>query len=316
MKALIGVDGSPNSLAAVEFAGRLLSPQRDEITVLYAAPVLSFSDAAGLDAGVQSRAHSALSQAVFDEALSRLPTKWQRRAETVEAVLIGINGSVGEAVLRKSDELAADLIVVGFRGMNRLKRFMLGSVSRAIVHSSRVPVLIVKTTTKADESVERPAGTGDQRLRVLVGHDCPKIGQKMAALLNQIEWPEFAEGWVMRVVEPMFITELPDWLQQRTRDPDVAAMAEAWRNEHRQNLEAAKHEVESLQATLPTCFSMHPPQVVEGHPAEQLLTRLAKEQFDLAVVGSRGRGNVARLLLGSTSSRLLSEAPCSVLIVR
>ena len=38
--------------------------------------------------------------------------------------------------------------------------------------------------------------------------------------------------------------------------------------------------------------------------------------IDLAVLGTRSRGAMQRLLLGSTSEEVLREAPCSVLIVR
>ncbi|MEW6589391.1 MAG: universal stress protein, partial [Thermoproteota archaeon] len=37
-----------------------------------------------------------------------------------------------------------DLIVIGARGKGRVKEFFLGSVSNAVVHSSRIPVLLVK----------------------------------------------------------------------------------------------------------------------------------------------------------------------------
>lgn len=38
MKVLIGVDGSPMSYVAVEFAGRLLSADKDEILLVYSPP--------------------------------------------------------------------------------------------------------------------------------------------------------------------------------------------------------------------------------------------------------------------------------------
>ena len=44
MKVLIGVDGSSNSFAAVEFVGRLLSAERDELVLLYAVPEMSIAD--------------------------------------------------------------------------------------------------------------------------------------------------------------------------------------------------------------------------------------------------------------------------------
>lgn len=55
-------------------------------------------------------------------------------------------------------------------------------------------------------------------------------------------------------------------------------------------------------------------EVVEGHAAQVLLT--AAEQADLLVVGSRGHGGFAGMLLGSVSQHVAAHAPCPVLIVR
>lgn len=54
--------------------------------------------------------------------------------------------------------------------------------------------------------------------------------------------------------------------------------------------------------------------VVEGHPAKNLIDAAAGA--DLLVVGSRGHGGFAGLLLGSVSEYVVAHAPCPVLVVR
>src|SRR6185312_6501572 len=54
-------------------------------------------------------------------------------------------------------------------------------------------------------------------------------------------------------------------------------------------------------------------EVLTGAPAAELARRSA--DLGLLVVGSRGHGPVRRLLLGSTSTRLVREARCPVIIV-
>lgn len=54
--------------------------------------------------------------------------------------------------------------------------------------------------------------------------------------------------------------------------------------------------------------------VVEGHPAPALVA--ASGQADLLVVGSRGHGGLAGLLLGSVSEHCVTNAHCPVMVVR
>jgi nucleotide-binding universal stress UspA family protein len=55
-------------------------------------------------------------------------------------------------------------------------------------------------------------------------------------------------------------------------------------------------------------------EIVQGHPAEAL--REAATGADLLVVGSRGRGTFAGLVLGSVSQALLHRSPCPLAVVR
>lgn len=57
-------------------------------------------------------------------------------------------------------------------------------------------------------------------------------------------------------------------------------------------------------------------QVLVGHAAEQILRLTADTGADLIVVGHRGRSAIQEWLFGSTSRRVVSYAPCSVLVVR
>jgi nucleotide-binding universal stress UspA family protein len=58
------------------------------------------------------------------------------------------------------------------------------------------------------------------------------------------------------------------------------------------------------------------PEPVVGAPAEHLLQKANDWQADLIVLGSRGRNALGRLVLGSVSERVASEARCSVRVAR
>ncbi len=310
MKVLIGVDGSSNSFAAVEFVGRLLSPERDEIVLLFATPAISFDDER-LDPAVEQRARSALSRTVLEAALERLPIEWRARVTQRE-----VADSASAALLAAIETEKADLIAVGFRGTSGLvEEFVLGSVSRAVAYSASVPALVVKSRPKSEEPAKQSRGSVSQRMHVLLTYDQRDYAERAAELLKRFTWPPETRGTVMTVVQRMFLAGLPDWIKVE-RDADVAAMAAAWETEHQQQVQAARVELESFRATLPPCFASEEPVVAEGRAAEEILAKIRDKAIDLAVLGSRGSGSLMRLLLGSTSEQVLREAPCSVLIVR
>ena len=53
-----------------------------------------------------------------------------------------------------------------------------------------------------------------------------------------------------------------------------------------------------------------------GDPAAQIIAAARDHQADLIVIGSRGHGRLAGLLLGSVAQKVVSLAPCPVVVVR
>jgi nucleotide-binding universal stress UspA family protein len=57
-------------------------------------------------------------------------------------------------------------------------------------------------------------------------------------------------------------------------------------------------------------------ELIEGSIAEAIIDVANTRKSDVIVMGSRGLGTLAGLLLGSTSQKVVAHAPCPVLIVR
>lgn len=57
-------------------------------------------------------------------------------------------------------------------------------------------------------------------------------------------------------------------------------------------------------------------ELIEGDPAETIIEVAKTRYSSVIVMGSRGLGRLAGLVLGSTSQKVVSHAPCPVLIVR
>jgi nucleotide-binding universal stress UspA family protein len=74
-----------------------------------------------------------------------------------------------------------------------------------------------------------------------------------------------------------------------------------------QIVEQARNEIGETRAQVTV-------NVVTGDPAEELIT--ASRDADLVVVGSRGSGGFASLLMGSVSSKVTHHAACPVVVIR
>ena len=57
-------------------------------------------------------------------------------------------------------------------------------------------------------------------------------------------------------------------------------------------------------------------ELIESDAAEAIIEVAKTRNSDVIIMGSRGLGRLAGLLLGSTSQKVVSHAPCPVLIVR
>ncbi|MGH2929938.1 MAG: universal stress protein [Solirubrobacteraceae bacterium] len=88
---------------------------------------------------------------------------------------------------------------------------------------------------------------------------------------------------------------------------DFEALAQESEHEHQQLLDSA---VDALPKDLSVTKLL-----AHGRPAERILERRGSDRHDLVVMGSRGRGDVRSVLLGSVSHKVLNAGPGAVLIV-
>ena len=79
---------------------------------------------------------------------------------------------------------------------------------------------------------------------------------------------------------------------------------------------AIKHSLDLMYARLRPTRSEVALKIARGHPAEEILAEAESSDYDLIVIGARGRRGLTRFLMGSTSSRVVQYAPCSVLVVK
>ncbi|GAA0927469.1 universal stress protein [Kribbella koreensis] len=185
--------------------------------------------------------------------------------------------SAANAILAEAPQ--AELIVVGTRAHHRLGT-VLGSVATAVTARAACPVVVVRGTDR----------TGP----ILVGTDGSPDSERAI---------EFAFEYAARIGVPL----------------DVVYCRQPQSRGESANADAQTLLRDWLAESLATYCDKYPgvkvkARVVDGRPATALaeLTTGAS----LVVVGSRGRGGVAGLLLGSVSQSLLRTADCPVVVVR
>lgn len=138
---VVGTDGSDSATLAVREAVRLTDPEGGAVHIVSAyepmrAKVVGAPAAA---AAVWQPLPDTAVQGVIDRAMAIA------RMASRGAVPHTSTGDPGKAVLEVASEEAADLIVVGSRGMHGARRLMLGSVPNTVSHKARCSVLIVNT---------------------------------------------------------------------------------------------------------------------------------------------------------------------------
>jgi len=298
MKILLGVDGSENAFAAVEYVGRWADPTRDEIGFAHSCGPLALGTSE-INPTLVDRAQQAVAGVILSEATSRLPEGLRARVKT----FIGMDRP-SELLQKSAAEWPADLVVVGARGLGAFESLLLGSVSSEIVRSAVVPVLVVR---HVQTDAARPT-------RMLIAYDAPNAA-RYERLLNSYSLRPGTVGLVLAVTEPYYLPGLPDWVVKRARAADIEAMSSGWQSEFEHDRSALKTELTEFIGRLPSAFAGHAPLIREGNPAEQILAAITAEKIDLVIVGKTSKSGLDRFLLGSTSDKVLTSAPCSVLVV-
>ena len=137
-KVVVGVDGSPESDAALRVAYNEARARHGELVVVHAwqFPPLGPSGQDG------NRAEELLAQSVEQLRVAAEP-----EVPVVEKLA---GGDPRQALMHEAGDAA--LLVVGSRGLGRVSAVVLGSVSHYLLHHAPCPVEIVPPLERADAS--------------------------------------------------------------------------------------------------------------------------------------------------------------------
>jgi nucleotide-binding universal stress UspA family protein len=141
-RIMIATDGSQPAEAALDLAIGLARETAAMLHVVCVRP-LAFHDPAGARSGHPSvRTLDGAERIAADAAV-------RARAAGVRVQAHFLCGSEVDCLLDAVRELRVDLVVVGSRGRGMLGDLLMGTVSRALVHDARTPVIVVKAPAAA-----------------------------------------------------------------------------------------------------------------------------------------------------------------------
>ena len=147
---LIATDGSAQAAEAASFLRDLVNPQAlERITVLSVVRPLetepfSLESEGALPPGGWDALNDAVQRAARDAA-TRAASAFRELAPHFDTYVK--SGSPADEIVQTAEEVGADLIVMGSRGLGTVHSVLLGSVSDRVLHRAHCAVLVVRPTT-------------------------------------------------------------------------------------------------------------------------------------------------------------------------
>jgi len=286
---VVGVDGSEPALTAVRWAARTAATRRRGLRLVHATEELPVA-----------YPHTGGN---FEELYELVGARGQRLLEAARAAVAEVAPDLTpEVVLRPerpaegliAESASAAMIVLGTPGLSTAARVLLGSASLALAAHAECPVALIRPHVAEDEApTEGP---------VVVGVDgTPASEDAIAVAFDEASW----RGAPLVAVHAWHDTFLSGIFEEGRRTMDGHAIEQSAN-------ELLDERLAGWQERYP---DVHVERLVQrGRPAQALLDLADRAQ--LLVVGSRGRGGLAALALGSTSQAMMSYALCPVVVAR
>jgi len=201
-------------------------------------------------------------------------------------------GQPADMVVRKADEIGADLLVIGMGEKVHDGHPTVGPIAESILEHAACPVLAVS-----------PHAPKLQFQSIVCPVDHSRVSRR--ALEDSIQVTR-ATGGRLRVVS---VVPEVSWL---TAAVETGHVAEA-KLEHEAKWVS---EFDEFLGTVSFDGVAWERELRHGSPHEQIVAAARERAADLLVIGATGRTGIVRMLLGSVTRRVLRQLPCSLLLVK
>jgi nucleotide-binding universal stress UspA family protein len=288
MNIVVAADWRDQSRSALQEVVDLYKP--DVLTLVHAmniGPLDSYPLAPLMDKEPYQEFERAKQQ-LIDKAgkqLQQLAADVQQRVPSVKQVIE--TGNPASVILHATESTAADLVVIGNRGLSQFAEFAMGSVSHLVLLHATCATLVVKGAQKATQ-------------RVVVAVKGPDDAERIKNWLLAHPFKHPMELMVLNVVPSALFAPF-----QSERGFDSWTQAAT---------ATAQRFVDPVAAALNGPHYAATGRVAIGDAADMVAREVGLS--DLLVVSTHGRTGVHRLLFGSVSHSLVHRVSGSVLVVR
>ena len=287
---VVAFDGSPGAEPALDWAAHAAHRENRPLTVVHCVEAADIPIGPPFLPETLPSEVRADAQAILDVGVARATAV--TGPELVDSAVV-VGTTAAELVLASKD---AGLVVIGSRGRGRMAAGLLGSTSYAVAAHALCPVVVVRGGWAVHPGPDHP---------VVVGVDDSEASHRAVARAAEVA---AAAGAVLRIVTVGHL-----------RSPEGWAYVEDSRAGTEHSHAVREHAQPILDGARRRATAHRPDLVVEtevlfGEPGHVLAGNGV--HAGLLVVGSRGRGGFAGLLLGSVSHTVIHEATCPVMVVR
>ena len=200
-------------------------------------------------------------------------------------------GQVTDSILAFAQSRLVDLIVMGTHGRHGFDHLLLGSVTEKILRKARCPVLTVRKP--AHDFVVPGNGDGPVRLHtILFATDFSKHAERALDYALSLAQEYRAELTLLHVLE-----DIPPSWDLATVTADVVRRLE-------RPVPVEARDWCAIKSRLRV-----------GKPYQEIVRFALETEADVTVLGVRGRNALDVALFGSTTHRVIQQAPCPVLAV-
>ncbi len=244
---------------------------------------------------------------------------------TIEHEIIISKGRPADEIRRFALKEKIDMVITANQGKSGITRLLIGSVTEKLMKTLHCPLLVMHT--KDHDFIPRD----DYKIKlkkILVGcdfsHDSKLAFDYGLSLAQEYQ----AELYLTHVIKPTEHIELKtsDYINVIPGDyrswdtSDYFEIQKKVTEENREKINKLRSRLErQLYFMVPEeCRSWCTPctAMLTGEPYKELIKYAKEQEIDMIVLGIRGHTLWEKLLVGSTTDRVIRYAPCPVLAVR